>query len=69
MTTEIRTDTGQVLAVLITNGMEVALASCAHIDPATGFRCPVHIQRTSSGDLRDGVRAHYKAVHPERKIR
>jgi hypothetical protein len=31
-------------------------------------RCPVHIQRTLHGDLADGVRAHYKAAHPERKI-
>lgn len=30
--------------------------------------CRCLIQRTSTGDLADGVRAHYKTVHPERKI-
>lgn len=32
-------------------------------------RCMVLIQRTSDGDLVDGVRAHYRMCHPERKIR
>lgn len=31
--------------------------------------CPVEIQPTATGDLADGVRAHYRTVHPERGIR
>ena len=38
-------------------------ASCAH--PG----CGVQIQRTVRGDLLDGVRAHYRTVHPDRRIR
>lgn len=30
--------------------------------------CGTPIQRTSKGDLADGVRAHYRTVHPERRI-
>lgn len=31
--------------------------------------CPTQIQRTADGDLADGVRAHYRTVHPERRVR
>lgn len=30
--------------------------------------CSCPIQRLASGTLRDGVRAHYKAVHPEKGV-
>jgi hypothetical protein len=42
------------------------LAMCSY-DSRT-WRCPTPIQRTSKGDLADGVRAHYKTVHPERGV-
>ena len=59
---EAETPTGT-RVVLAYQHPEQAIATCAH----PGCACP--IQRTSSGDLRAGVRAHYKTVHPERKIR
>jgi hypothetical protein len=31
--------------------------------------CRCWLQRTSNGDIRDGVIAHYKTVHPERNVR
>lgn len=31
--------------------------------------CGAWLQRTATGDIRDGVRVHYRTVHPERKIR
>ena len=31
--------------------------------------CPVAIQRTVDGDLVAGVRAHYRTVHPERRVK
>lgn len=44
----------------------------ASTDDVGKFRCAlcgVWVQRTSTGDIRDGVRAHYRTVHPGRKIR
>ncbi|MDQ6524298.1 hypothetical protein RB608_11835 [Nocardioides sp. LHD-245] len=42
-------------------------AACTH-HLTKERRCGTPIQRTTTGDLADGVRAHYKQVHPERRI-
>lgn len=31
--------------------------------------CMTPLQRTVTGDITDGVRQHYRTVHPERKFR
>lgn len=54
---EIRDREGAVLAATD----EIGHVFCA--------RCGCLLQRTPSGDIRDGVRVHYRTVHPERKIR
>lgn len=38
------------------------LAQCLHPD------CSTPIQRLNGGDLADGVRAHYRTVHPARGV-
>lgn len=60
MSAQIRTEEGVVLAALSrwADGQDVA--KCV--------LCRTDLQRTSTGDLVDGVRAHYKTVHPERKL-
>lgn len=52
-----------VLAKVSGNGV----ATCTHTvsTPALDHVCGCPIQRKSTGDLRDGVRAHYRIVHPE----
>lgn len=53
----------QVLARVTAPG----LAAC--VQRLTDDRvCSCPIQRSSTGDLAGGVRAHYKTVHPERGI-
>lgn len=54
---EIRDREGAVLAATDATG----LVHCA--------ACGAWLQRTPSGDIRDGVRVLYRTVHPERKIR
>lgn len=47
------------------------LAMCTHRTTKRGggeHVCGTPLQRTSQGDLADGVRAHYRTVHPERRI-
>lgn len=58
MSTQVRTASGGVLAVIQSDGQ--AVAKCV--------LCNTDLQRTSTGELIDGVRAHYKTVHPERKL-
>ncbi len=57
------TTTGGVRVVLATKQREDSpVAQCAHRG------CPTALQRSADGDLLDGVRAHYRTVHPERRI-
>lgn len=50
-------------AVLATQQTETSpVAQC------TNPGCPTSIQRTVAGTLADGVRAHYRTVHPERRV-
>lgn len=59
--------------VIERNGTREVLA-VIHDDQAAGYAqcsqpgCPTTLQRSPNGDLADGVRAHYKTVHPERRI-
>lgn len=61
---------GQDVTAKTTFGVELVLARVTGtgvalcLEPHCG--CPV--QRRSSGDLRDGVRAHYRTVHPEKGV-
>lgn len=48
-----------------------SIAVCLHPVPSkanTNRTCGTPLQRSSDGDLTDGVRAHYKTVHPDRRI-
>lgn len=66
ITAESRTDGRPGVVHVLARVVSPGLAQCAY--ESGTWRCPVHIQRTAKGDLADGVRAHYKAVHPERRI-
>lgn len=55
--TEIRDRDGSVLAATDPKGY-VRCTSCG-----------TELQRTTTGDIRDGVRVHYRTVHPERNVR
>lgn len=58
---EIQSQTSLGVALTLARVTSRGFAQCTH--------CPVSIQRTSKGDLADGVRAHYKTVHPDRSLR
>lgn len=58
-----------VLAQVQTEGSSVAM--CLHPVPSKANHnrtCGTPLQRSADGDLADGVRLHYKAVHPDRSI-
>lgn len=54
--------------VIVHGSMLLATVCATRTEYAKCAACGVELQRTSSGDLADGVRAHYRTVHPERKI-
>lgn len=57
----------RVLATVTAPGIATCTHRTAH---ASGFHvCNCPIQRSSSGDLADGVRLHYRQVHPERGVK
>lgn len=56
MTREIRDQANRVLAVLNSAGEWKCVL------------CPTWLQRSVNGSITDGVRQHYRVVHPERKI-
>lgn len=60
---EIQGHTAGGIAITLARVVSPGTAQC------TQPGCPTSIQRTSKGDLPDGVRAHYKTVHPERRLR
>jgi hypothetical protein len=65
-------DTARRLVLARAHSADSTVAICLHPTPtpANADRtCGTPIQRTPSGDLLDGVRAHYRTVHPGRKIR
>lgn len=55
--TRIETHEGNVLAATAEDGLIRCLT------------CGAELQRTVSGDIAEGVRQHYRTVHPERKLR
>lgn len=57
MSTVIASDAGERLAVVIP---ETGTAQCLF--------CATPVQRTPTGDLAAGVRAHVKTVHPEKRL-
>jgi hypothetical protein len=72
MSTRILSESGKPIAEVTSSGWEaVCLAVLVGSDRA-GRRaelcCHVRIQRAPGGDLADGVRAHYKTVHPEKRL-
>lgn len=70
MSTRVVTETGKPLAEVVSPGEASCLAVI--VGAVRGrrqeMRCPVRIQRSWDGDLADGVRAHYKTVHPEKRL-
>lgn len=60
MSAQIRTETGTVLALVRRWANDTDVAKCV--------LCSVDLQRTVEGSLADGVRAHYKTVHPARSL-
>lgn len=51
------------------SGTQVTLAVIVAPGEAQCSACAVKLQRSTDGTLTDGVRAHYKTVHPERGIK
>jgi hypothetical protein len=49
-----------------TNGQPIVLAEAYARDTAYCDTCGNRLQRTHAGTLRDGIRAHYRVVHPEK---
>lgn len=61
----IRDDSEHVLATFT----EDSEGNASHYAQCASPGCPVSIQRLNGGSLADGVRAHYRTVHPERNVR
>lgn len=61
------TRAGIQLAEVTGRGEAVCLARLGDL-PGRPFLCRTHLQRTYEGSLDDGVRAHYKTVHPEKRF-
>lgn len=51
------------------DGSPAALVNPHTATEAKCLACAVVLQRTPTGSLADGVRAHYKTVHPGRTLR